>query len=105
MFEFLLGQLLLIDLSGHVPHLNMMLLEQHDHAGGLRVEGARGVEHSIVDDFLDARVGDSGFVAQLVDCAAGLDGLEKDIAVGSHVPVRAGESTGRGLLGMRDKGR
>ncbi len=98
--EFVLGQLLFVHLGGRVPHLDMVLLEQHNHAGGLRVEGAGGVEHSVVDDFLDAGVRDGGFVAQLVHRAAGLDGVEKGIAVGSHGAGCAGEGAGRGLVDL-----
>ena len=94
--ELVLGQLLLVHLHSNIPHLGVRFLKQHDHTTGLRVEATGRVEHGLLDEFLDAGVGDGGFVGELVDGAAGLDGLEEGVCVRRrHAAGAAGEGTGR----------
>jgi hypothetical protein len=65
-----------------IPQLVMFLLDQQNHTRGLGVEGVGDVEHDFLDDFLDLGVWDGGGLAELVDCAAALDGFEE---LGRHV--------------------
>ena len=44
----------------NIPELLVLVLEQQDDACGLRVEGGGGVQDGLVDDVLDAGVGDGG---------------------------------------------
>lgn len=52
----------------------MLLVQQDDGTGGLRVEGAGDVEDGIFDDFLDPGVGDWGGGFEGVVGAAVFDG-------------------------------
>ena len=45
----------------------MLLFQYDDGAGGLRVEGAGDMLDSVVDELLDAVVGNGGLVGELVD--------------------------------------
>lgn len=73
MLELVGGQLLLIDLGDDVPELLVLRLENDDHTGALRVEGAGDVFDGSGDELADAGVGDGGFVVEGVVGAAGLD--------------------------------
>lgn len=55
--KLLRRQLLLVHLGDHVPAFLMLLVEQQDSAGGLRVEGRGHVQDSVGEDLLDAGVG------------------------------------------------
>jgi hypothetical protein len=82
--HLLLGLLILIgwddaleNLLVDVPELVMLVLEQDDGAGGLRVEGGRDVLDDLGDDLGDALVGDGGLLLESVDGAAASEGLEE----------------------------
>lgn len=55
----------------------MLLLQQDDHARGLGVEGRRDVQQGLGDDLLDLGVRHGTLLAELVDGATALDGLEE----------------------------
>lgn len=59
------------------PQLLVVGPQEHDDAGGLRVEAGRHVEDGLLDDLLDLGVGDGRFGRELVDGATGLDGVEE----------------------------
>lgn len=84
LLELVGWQLLLVDLTNELPKLLVLGLEDQDEPGGLRVEGAGHVEEGVLDDTLDARVGDGRGVAQLVVGVAVGNSLEEVRVVG-HV--------------------
>ena len=55
----------------------MLLLQQQNHARGLRVERAGHVQDGIADNGLDGVIGDGALSLEAVDGAASLDGLEE----------------------------
>lgn len=59
------------------PELLVLVTKEDDDTGGLRVEGARGVEDGLFNDLLDLGIGDDGFIAELVNGASVLDGVEE----------------------------
>ena len=61
----------------------MLVFQQEDEAGGLRVEGGRDVFDELGDDCFDAVVGDGGGLGEGVDAAAVGDGVEEG-EVGGH---------------------
>lgn len=69
-------------LSGQVPEAVVLLVQQNNQTGGLGVEGAGDVSDGVVDELLDLRVRDGAVLAELVDGAASLGGLEE--TVGRH---------------------
>ena len=96
MVERLLGQLLLVDLHRNIPHLLVSFFEQDNQTSGLRVEAAGRVGHGFLDEFLDAGVGDGRLVGELIDGAAGLNGLEEGVCVRwCHGAVGGTEHAGR----------
>ena len=71
------------DIADNVPELVVLVLEEENEAGGLRVERGRNVLDELGDDFLNAGVGDGRVLVQSVDAAAVGDGLE-EAGGGSH---------------------
>jgi hypothetical protein len=61
----------------------VLVFEQEDQTGGLRVEGRGDVFDELGDDFFDAVVGDRGGFVEGVDAAAVGDGVE-EVQVGGH---------------------
>ncbi len=71
----------------------MLVVEQHDRAAGLDVEGAGRVQDGVLDNGHDARFGDGGFGGDLHDGAA-VDGrVEEGLGghggLGGHCAVEA----------------
>lgn len=88
--ELLFGSLELLgwddgleDVFGDVPQLLVLGLEQDHHAGTLRVEAAGNMEDRVLDNLLDAGVGDGRAVLELVVGAALHHGVEERL--GGHV--------------------
>lgn len=75
--ELLCRYPLLQYLSGHVPQLLVILLQQHEDARRLAVEGARRVQEGVFDHFGDLRIWDRGLGAQLVVGPSRLDQLSE----------------------------
>lgn len=69
------------DVGGQVPQLLVLLAEEDDDTVGLGVEGGGGVEGGLVDDLLDALLGDGELLVKGVDGAAGLGQLEEGVGV------------------------
>ena len=67
------------DLAGNVPELLVLGLEEHDDARALRVERGRDVEHDLLHDLLNARVGHGALVREGIVGAALLDRLEEGV--------------------------
>jgi hypothetical protein len=55
----------------------VLVFQQEDKAGGLRVEGRGDIFDELGDDFFDAVVGDGGGFGEGVDTAAVGDGVEE----------------------------
>lgn len=72
------------DLLGDLPQLLMLALEQQKDAGGLGVEGGRGMKDGFLDDFLDTGVRDGRLLLQGVVGAARLDNVEESLS-GRHL--------------------
>ena len=64
------------DLSGDVPELVVVGAEEDEHAVGLGVEGGGDVAQGVLDDLLDAVLGDSQLLVELVIGAAELDEVQ-----------------------------
>lgn len=75
--ELLLGHLRLQHLLDKLPELLVLVVEQDHDARGLRVEAAGHVEHAVLDNLLDAGVGNGDLVGDLVNGSAVLAGLEE----------------------------
>lgn len=65
------------DLQAQIPKFLVLRVQQDDGAGGLHIEGARGVFEGEGDDVVDPSVRDRAFVVELVDRATVFDGYEK----------------------------
>jgi len=59
------------------PQFLVLVAEKDDDAGGLGVEAAGDVQDGLLDDLLDLGIRHRGLRGELVDCAAGFDGLEE----------------------------
>ena len=57
----------------------MLVVEKHNRAARLDVEGARSVQDGVLDNFLDAFFGDGGFGSDLHDGAAHDGGIEEGL--------------------------
>lgn len=60
----------------------MLVVEEHNGAAGLDVEGAGGVQDGVLDNLDDAVLGDGGFGFDLDDGAAHDGGVEEGL--GGH---------------------
>lgn len=74
----------------------MLLLQEDDDAGTLAVVGGGDGKDDVIDNLLDALVGDGGGVVELVDGAAVLDGIEERLG-GGHC---AGDAEVAGISGV-----
>jgi hypothetical protein len=63
--------------ADNVPELVVLVFQQEDETGGLRVEGGGDVFDELGDDLFDAVVGDRGGFVEGVDAAAVGDGVEE----------------------------
>lgn len=73
----------------------MLALQQDHDSSGLRIERARHVANGMPHDFLNAIVGNGGFIRELVVCAASLGGFEEGGGVGAGHGDRYGKFRGR----------
>ena len=69
MLELVRWQLLLVDFPNEIPEFDVFVLQEHDQAGRLRVEGAGDVQDSVVDEIENLLVRDWRGVLELVDGA------------------------------------
>jgi hypothetical protein len=64
------------DLDDVVPELLVVLVQEDDEAGGLRVKRGGDMEKCLLNELLDFLVRDWCLLVELVVCAALLDGLD-----------------------------
>lgn len=91
LWELFLRHLRLQHLGDVVPEGLVVFVEQHDEAGGLRVEAGGDVEDGLLRDLGDLLVGDGRLLIELVVRAAVLDRLEEGLLTGHVVGGGGGE--------------
>lgn len=98
--ELLRGNHGLQDLEDEVPEGVVLLVEEKDNAGALRVERGGDVEDDFLSDVLNLLVGDGGLLVQGIVGAALLDGVEERLG-GSHCCGSGVRVSKRGRNGSR----
>lgn len=91
------------DLRGVFPELVVLGTEDDEDAVGLGVEGGGNVEDGVLDDLLDAVLGDGEFLVEDVVGAADLEEVEDRLGLdwGSHLGA-VGRGGRRGVEGGGD---
>lgn len=81
MLKLVSGQHQLVDFDDDIPELRVLLVQNDDKASCLGIEGAGHMFDGLLDDFLDAGVGDWGAMLEGVDGAAALHRREEGCGV------------------------
>jgi hypothetical protein len=63
----------------------VLVAYEHDNACALRVEAAGHVQDGVLDDFLDARLGDGDLFVEGVDGATRGHGVEEGLGGADHL--------------------
>ena len=86
----------------HVPELVVVAVQQDDRAGGLHGESGGTVEDGMLDDLLDAGVGDGGLLLD-VDVGAAEESSVEEEGIGAHADGNGFGRFGRMVLGRSGK--